>query len=205
GSPISFATANSFLPTPAADDRDEERPSVRENDAHTARTDAPHSEKKPPRASDLGENDPTDAEREAGGGAQSAMSPPSKAEDTRAGENPEDPSQETAHEGTENSPRTDASQDLNWVSISIIGVVGLITLLTLVRMIFSGRFGGLMRSVRDAAGEETPLERIRRMERKKRVHGPRPEQPPDVRLERRRSPVRPLRSIPTIFDEEHDD
>lgn len=206
GSPVTFQTAHALLASSSPNaTRDEDVGSVRENDTNINATLADaalaHGQVDDAAAPALNgskvEGPEEDARQERATGA-----------DASANENTDEAASLTAGEQAPDvlpdTPR--ASKDtMNWVSVTIIAVVGLITVLTLLRMIFSGRVGGLMRSVRDAAGEETPLERIRRLERKKRVHGPRPEAPPDVRLERRRSPVRPLRSIPNPFDEEHDD
>lgn len=193
GSPITFETAHSFLPTPADVPNDQEDASVRDHDANITTA----------KASTAGTADDADTQHlpasetaEENAVEQAPASKDQPARELLAAE----------QDDTAVMSRSSATQeDGHWLSVVIIVVVGLITLLTLLRMIFSGRFGGLMRSVRDAAGEETPLERIRRLERKKRVHGPRPEPQPDVRLERRRSPVRPLRSIPSAFDEELED
>lgn len=187
GSPITFATADQWAAT-APDD--------------------------PPDATPVNEHDAPDDAREASENTADS-SEESRAEDApkSTDEHGEDAADSTAdgatqaHEETPDTPPATTPRDdgLSSVSMVIIAVVGVITLFTLIRMIFSGSFGGVLRSVRDAADDETPLERLRRMERKKRVHGPKPEPTPDIRLERRRSPVRPLRSIPNAPDPHDDD
>lgn len=195
GSPITFATANQWAQEAAADD-----PDAMPVNEHDAAEDAHDASDTTADSDAESSGDTTPAPRE-----ESTEDSPASS-DVNANKDQGDVQDSTsAHEGQENSPTPSARRDdgLSKVSMVIIAVVGIITLFTLLRMIFSGSFGGLLRSVRDAADDETPLERLRRLERKKRVHGPRPDQAPDIRLERRRSPVRPLRSIPNTPDE-HD-
>lgn len=195
GSPITFATADHLHSLSVDHAADEDEASVRENDPTAADTNegAPEDDADQ-KSSDVEQSgDTNDA------GEESAATPAddSKSEDADA--------QTSAHQEVASIPATQTSDSLSLVSVVIIIAVGAITLLTLLRMVLSGRLGGLVRSVRDAAGEETALGRVRDLERKKRVHAGPVEQGPDVRVERRRSPIRPLRSIPGGSDEAHDD
>lgn len=82
------------------------------------------------------------------------------------------------------------------LSVTVIVLVAVITLVSILRMLTTGRFGGVLRTMRDAADDETPLERIRRENRKKRVRSGAIDERPDVRVTRR-NPTRPLRSVST--------
>lgn len=84
----------------------------------------------------------------------------------------------------------------NVLSVTIIVVVALITLVSIIRMLTTGRVGGVLRTMRDAADDETPLERIRREARKRRVRSGAVDDRPEVRVSRR-NPTRPLRGMST--------
>lgn len=126
--------------------------------------------------------------------AQPSVAQPPEAGGPAPGENAQPRAVETvtspASDVAFTPPRT--ADGLNPLSIGIIVVVVLITLFSLLRLLTSSRVGGVLRDIRTAADDETPLERIRREDRRKKVRSGGPDEQPEVRVQRR-LPTRPLR------------
>lgn len=214
GSPITFATADQLSVRSAEHAAHEDEASVRDNDSTEPNVQERGQDAKDEDAERAEADDaPTES---ADAHAPNASAEETAAEDASANDpSTKDPSaKDTADERFEAQESTESesgnapaqmNDSVSLLSVVIIVTVGAITLLTLLRMIASGRFGGFVRSVRDAAGEETALGRVRDVERKKRVHPHRKDQDPDIRVERRRSPVRPLRSIPGGNEDDQQD
>lgn len=93
---------------------------------------------------------------------------------------------------------------LNPLSIGIIAVVALISIFSLIRLLTSSRVGGVLRDIRTATDDETPLERIRRQDRRKKVRSGAVDDPPEVRVQRR-LPTRPLRGTSTHVGVDRED
>lgn len=149
-----------------------------------------------PEAIQLGEAQAlADAEAAAAtsGGGQAAASEGASANTAAGGEDATTAHTAEAPGANATPPPRETSQVL---SITIIVVVALITLISIIRMLTTGRVGGVLRNMRQAADDETPLERIRREARKRRVQSGAPEDRPEVRVSRR-NPTRPIRGMTT--------
>lgn len=110
-----------------------------------------------------------------------------------------------AVEGVDEYPMEPSRQDWSGtMTIIIVGCVLAITVFVLMRWIGGRDTGGIAQLIRSKTEHETPLERVRQLERKKRVRQ-RDVDPMDaVRVQRRRSPVRPLRELERIHDIDQD-
>lgn len=128
-------------------------------------------------------------------GAEAAPSEASAEATSSAPDATQHARREEVRRDAEAAPPREA-ESISLVSVVIIVVVGVITVLSLLRMLTSGRVGGMWRSMRDAADDETPLERIRRADRKKKVRSGVVDETPEVRVTRR-LPTRPLRATTT--------